>query len=398
MGGSGQPTARRRPRYLHLAIIVAFVSATACATGQPTTSPPIGSEPTPSRPVSSAPEPSPEPAPTGSASAPAATPASGSPSVAPSPFAFRWHQASPAGAAPGAREDHTWTIDNEGRNAYLFGGRAGDDVFDDLWRYDLREDAWRQLDPAGAGPAPRFGHVAVWLADTGLVVWSGQRGSRFFNDAWLYDPTSDTWRELPAGGAVPEARYGSCGGIGPDGRLWISHGFTQDDGRFDDTRAYDFATGVWTDMTPAGDRPVNRCLHDCLWTPAGELLLYGGQTTGVLALGDAWLFDPVAGAWTEQQPPPLDARQLFALASLGDTAWVYGGGTLDGDFLSDLWQVDLTTLAWTELEVAGPAAGARSGATLIADPDGGRLLLFGGTNEEGASAELWQLDLADDPL
>ena len=48
------------------------------------------------------------------------------------------------------------------------------------------------------------------------------------------------------------ARYGTCAAVAPDGRLWISHGFTADGVRFSDTRAYDFATGAWTDETPDG--------------------------------------------------------------------------------------------------------------------------------------------------
>ena len=129
----------------------------------------------------------------------------------------------------------------------------------------------------------------------GLVIWSGQAGSTFFDDIWAYDPTTGAWRELPSLGDVPPARYGSCASLGPDGRLWISHGFT-DTGRFDDTRAYDFATGEWTDETPEGDLPVQRCLHDCYWSSDDTLILYGGQTNGVPALGDIWTYDPATSS------------------------------------------------------------------------------------------------------
>jgi hypothetical protein len=397
MGGPGLPTCPPRPRYRLAALLLTLAMSNACAMGQPTTGPTTGPtsgptdrvRPTSSPPVSLPPTTMPSLPPAASLTLPPA--ATASPAAA-----AEWHQRTLGGPAPSAREDQTWTIDGAGRFAYLFGGRAGADVSDELWRYDLRADAWQQLDPAGPAPAARFGHVAVWLADDGLAIWSGQGESRFFDDLWLYDPRLDAWRELPAGGALPEARYGSCGGVAPDGRLWISHGFTRDDGRFADTRAYDFTTGEWSDVTPSGERPVERCLHDCLWTPAGELLLYGGQTTGVAALGDAWLYDPATGSWAEQLPPPAEARQLYALASLGETAWIYGGGTLDGGYLADLWQIDLATPAWQQVEAVGPSPSARSSATLIADPAGRRLLLFGGTNEDGAQGDLWQFELATD--
>jgi hypothetical protein len=298
-------------------------------------------------------------------------------------------------SGPDAREDHTWTVDAAGAYAYLFGGREGATSLDDVWRYDLAADDWQRLRPDGRGPKARFGHGAAWVPDVGLVVWAGQAGSTFFDDLWAYDPESDRWRELPASGAIPEARYGSCAALGPDGRLWISHGFT-DRGRFFDTRAYDFTTGRWANETPGGQTPVERCLHDCLWTPDGRLVLYAGQTTGVPALGDLWAFAPEATAWTELQPEPRPAaRQLYALATLGQTAWMHGGSAKDGDKLGDLWTLELATLAWRRIEPAGDAPSARSGASLIADPDRQRLLLFGGVGRGGERRDTWELSVPD---
>ena len=134
-------------------------------------------------------------------------------------------------AGPAAREDHTWTVDPDAGIAYLFGGRDGPTVYDDTWAYDLATDAWTQLAPPAA-PEARFGHEAVWADGIGLVIFAGQAGVTFFGDMWAFDPIAGNWSELSAGGALPTPRYGSCGSIGPDGRLWISHGFTQDNVRF----------------------------------------------------------------------------------------------------------------------------------------------------------------------
>ena len=137
-----------------------------------------------------------------------------------------WRKLEP-GDGPDAREDHTWTLDPSTRTAYLFGGRDGSTVYDDIWAFDLASDTWRELDPGGQGPAARFGHEAVWVDGVGLVVWAGQAGpTAFFDDLWAYDPAANDWSRLPNDGPKPVARYGSCSAIGTDGRLWISHGFT----------------------------------------------------------------------------------------------------------------------------------------------------------------------------
>ncbi|HSH21614.1 MAG TPA: kelch repeat-containing protein [Candidatus Caenarcaniphilales bacterium] len=387
---------RARNGRLYLALTAALVVA--CGGATPATTPsgslatgspspalssaasPKAIAPTPGEtvPATRVPDPSPTDAPTGS----------GSPAAAPG-----WSELDVTGDAPAAVEDHTWTIDSSGSAAYLFGGRAGGQESDELWRYDLADDSWTRLDVAGSRPAARFGHVAVWVDEIGLVVWSGQAGSRFFTDIWAYDPDAGSWQELAANGDVPAPRYGSCGAIGPDGRLWISHGFTEDEGRFSDTRAYDFSSGTWEDMTPGGRVPVERCLHDCLWTPDGRFLLYAGQTTGVPAIGDVWTYQPTDASWTAGAEPEPAPRQLYALATVGANAYVFGGGSAEGRMLDDLWQLDLEQISWTKFDLAGPSPVGRAGATLVSDPARSRLLLFGGATAKSELNDLWQLSL-----
>jgi hypothetical protein len=307
-----------------------------------------------------------------------------------------WSQRVASGPAPAAREDHTWTVTPDGATAYLFGGRDLAAVHDDLWAYSLASDAWSLVTPAGAKPPARFGHNAVWADGVGLVIFGGQAGADFFNDLWAYDPASNAWLPMPASGAIPVPRYGSCAAIGPDGRLWISHGFTNEGQRFADTRAYDFETGTWTDETPAGDAPIRRCLHACWWTDDGGLILYGGQTTGTTALGDLWRLTPGerpgTNAWAELHPggalPP--DRNLYAAARWGSGTVVFGGQDLDGDYLADTWLL-ADDAAALPLDAGGDAPAPRSGSELIADTARGRLLLFGGRDGEAAFGDLWEL-------
>lgn len=350
------------------------------------------------------------PSPTPGPSSPGpATPTSGPTTpVVPTPTitpiaedATTWRELTEVASGPSARTDHTWTagwaVGAEGDRpvAYLFGGRTADGPSNDLWSFDLETYSWSELQPAGPPPAPRFGHTATMVPGVGLVVWSGQ-GDGFFDDIWAYDPGVDAWQQLPSLGAVPDARYGSCASLGPDGRLWVSHGFTQDDGRFDDTRAYDFATGEWTDETPAGDRPVKRCLHDCYWSTQDTLVLYGGQTTGVPALGDIWSYDASAQTWTEGPDSGAPPRQLYALASSSRgtspfDAIAFGGGSLDGGYLSDLVQISSDSVEAFSSELPNSPS-ARSGASLI--QVGGiasTYLLFGGQAANGLFGDLWQL-------
>ena len=316
------------------------------------------------------------------------------PSVEP---VLSWSRLDPGGSSPRAREDHTWTVDPATGQAYLFGGRAGARAFGDLWRYDLGADSWKRIATEGAAPAPRFGHTGTWVPGVGLVIWSGQVGSDFFSDTWAFDPSAGRWQRLAANGPAPKARYGSCAALGPDGRMWVSHGFTEDTGRFSDTWAYDFTRRRWSEETHGGRVATIRCLHDCLWTADGRFLIYAGQTTGAPAIGDLWIRG-VDSEWSKTADPRPPARQLYALAVVGsggaeERAFVFGGGDQDRAKLADLWSLQLDDLSWQKEDPTGRVPSARSGAAMVADPSGARVLLFGGQAKGGAVGDLWELSL-----
>lgn len=381
-------------------MLAAILVAAACTpSATPASQPPSSASATPSNP------PTPESAPTAGSPTDRPAPAStvtispsSEPSAAPTlPAATGWRQLQPTGPTPSAREDGTWTAEPAGRTAYLFGGRDGSLILNDLWAYDLDADHWTLLALDGPVPPERFGHEAVWVDGFGVVVYAGQAGpTTFYDDLWAYDPTANRWRRLPADGARPIARYGSCAALGPDGRLWISHGFTEDGTRFADTRAYDFAAGGWSDETPDGAVPVSRCLHGCWWTDDGRFALYAGQTTGVEALGDLWSLANAgtpAAAWTKETGQRPADRNLFAFTRHAGAIVVIGGRGLGATFLDDAFSIDTTTLAVQPLAPTGPKPPGRGGAMLIDDPARGRLLLFGGKTAIESLSDLWELSL-----
>lgn len=372
-----------------LRVLALCVLLSGCA-GPAQTPPPLSGTPTtiPSMPTQQA-SPSAQTPPSSAPPASAAVSPTAAPSQPATTAPFAWHELDVA-QGPSPRQDHTWTVAADGNMAYLFGGATADGPSDELWQFDLMAGAWTQLEPANDGPAARFGHTATWVPDIGLVVWSGQGASGFFDDIWRFQPSANSWEQLPSTGAVPPARYGSCASLGPDGQLWISHGFTQDTGRFADTRSYEFGTGIWSDRTPADRVPVERCLHDCFWSATGGLILYGGQTTGVPALGDIWAYEIATGTWHEGQSPPAPPRHLYGIAQVGFRWLVFGGGSLDRGYLDDTWLID-DERNLTEARPGGSPPPARSGASLISDTAGARVLMFGGVNGEGHLGDHWEL-------
>jgi Galactose oxidase, central domain len=303
--------------------------------------------------------------------------------------ALRWRRIEAAGALPAGRRDHSLVTD--GRSLLLFGGRNDSGDLGDYWTYEVAANSWLQP-VVGEGPAARFGHNAVLDSRLGgMVVFGGQAGGAFFNDTWVLEDQAPGWRQLDAGAAAPAQRYGAASALDAQGRLVISHGFTNQ-GRFDDTWAF-AAAGPWADVSLSEPRPLKRCLVRGVWDGKRDrFLIFGGQTDGTPFLGDLWALD--ANGWTEitSEPKP-SPRNFYAMVAM-DTALMalFGGNTIDGPGpTNDLWFLDTANDTWTRVEVEGEAPSPRYGHDAVWLAESRKLIVFGGHDASGDVNDLWEL-------
>ncbi len=331
-----------------------------------------------------------EPPAPATASPAASAPTGGATGPTESPAALAWRQILLAGESPPARRDHS--LVGDGQRLYLFGGRNPAPL-DDVWVYDLASANWSAL-TSGDGPAARFGHNAVFDPSRGrMLLFGGQGGAGgFFNDLWAFD-FAGGWSQLAATGGPPSTRYGAAAAFDPAGRLLVTHGFT-DAGRFDDTWSLGLGGDIWTDVSPAGARPVERCLMRAAWdSGAAQLLMFGGQTTGTPFLGDLWSFD--GAAWREIAADPRPSpRNFYALAfdEASRRLFLFGGNSAAGP-LNDLWFFDPAAERWSQAGPEGAAPPPRAGHDAVWLPDSRRLIVFGGATASGDAADLWELSV-----
>ena len=308
-----------------------------------------------------------------------------------------WEQLPAVGPSPAPRTGATLVYDDTDNALLLFGGRHNQDL-NDLWSFGLESGRWTDISAPG-GPSPRNGHVAVFDSTRRqMVVFSAQSTGEFFNDVWVFDTVDRQWLELTPAGDRPVQRYGFCAGYDPEGDLfYIAHGFTSS-APFADTWAFDLEARIWSDVSPGAPGPVERCLHQCAFDTAnGSLLLFGGQTGGLgspsRTLNDLWRYDLSLETWTEiglegERP----AERLFTsfVSDPGSRRFLlFGGGTTAGP-LNDLWSYGPDD-RWTEVETSGTTPEARENHDGVFVPDSGSLYIFGGAGSGGKLADLWRL-------
>jgi hypothetical protein len=117
---------------------------------------------------------------------------------------------------------------------YVFGGEfCTSDKFHhhrDLWRLDIKTNAWEEIKAKG-GPSARSGHrMTIWR--NSIVLFGGFyeafRETQWFNDLYMFSIQSCTWRkiEFPPMAPLPGARSGHQLIVHQD-MLFLNGGYTK---------------------------------------------------------------------------------------------------------------------------------------------------------------------------
>ena len=184
----------------------------------------------------------------------------------------------PGDTAPPVRADGTIAYDPATRDLYLFGGLDGA-AYNDLWVYSLPSRRWTELRPPGAIPAARFGHTLVYdSARRRLILFGGRSAAGPLDDTWVFDLATRTWRELTTP-ARPPARFSLVAGLDRErDRLLIATGQGVAGAVLDDAWALDLSSETWSELNPAGPLP------DARYGSAGGMFEAGGFTGAVFGV------------------------------------------------------------------------------------------------------------------
>lgn len=211
--------------------------------------------------------------------------------------------------------------------------------------------SWRRVPAAGA-PSPRDSAYAVWTGRE-VLVWGG----RTQTDGGLFDPALSSWRPIaPAPDAFRPRRLGTIVWAGRWAIIW--GGFYQEPQSgaltsLGDGLRYDVAADTWSPVAMSG-APSPRSRHTAIWSGTRMIVWGGVGESGYAGQGAA--YDPEADQWTAVTVDGAPAvRQDHAAVWTGHEMIVLGGSAPDGG------RYDPATDRWTALAVPSPAGFAARG-------------------------------------
>ena len=285
---------------------------------------------------------------------------------------FLWTQRQDVG--PAARWGAAVAFDAGAGRIVLFGGRAGDNDFNDTWLWDGSH--WTQY--ADIGPASRSGCALAFDSVRGrTVLFGGVSGTTALADTWEWD--GGAWTQLADTG--PSARDGHRMAFDVSRQRTVLFG-----GRpLGVTDTWEWDGTEWTQYDDIGPSP--RALSALAYaTDRQRTVLFGGITADGAALRDTWEWDGTH--WLQVDDTGPAARAGAAAAFAGSSIVLFGG--MSGSeantraAFADTWSWDGSH--WTQRQDMGPSARWRH--ALSCDTTRGRFVLFGGSTTPAVSDQL----------
>jgi hypothetical protein len=182
--------------------------------------------------------------------------------------------------------------------------------------------------------------------------------------------------------AIPHARFGHTGAMGPDGRFYVTGGTTT---TMDPTAlvdAFDYAANAWNASgAPAALNVARR--HAASAYAGGKLWVFGGFD-GSKVLGSIEVYNPGSpDGWTTIAAVlPTPRTSLAAVTGIDDRVYTIGGGDSTHTAAPSLEIFDPKTMTWSTGANMSMGRGL-SGA--VAAPDG-RIYTIGGFGDAQSAA------------
>ncbi len=274
-----------------------------------------------------------------------------------------WHLIEPLGQAPPPRFEAAAAYHSLGSQMIVFGGRAGETYYNDVWSLDLTpgSETWTQLFPSGTPPSPRTCAKAVIdPINNRMVFFGGSTATNGFNETWSLDLSTLTWSLLSPSGTIPDARFAHCAIYEPNGhRMVIFGGVNWYHPMMDDTWSLDLTYGSesWQQLFPAGQQPGARTQHFCIHDQCNNDMVIGfGYTTDPtwLYYNDVWALDFGSLAWTRilEQTITVEGRRASCAAydPVAHKFFIFGGNQYNSFHFGDTYVVTLDSVGVAEYE------------------------------------------------
>lgn len=277
---------------------------------------------------------------------------------------------------------------------------------------------WSALDEAALAPSARREYAAVYDRDNRrYIMFAGfnQEGDGYLllNEVWVLTlDDTPSWSLLTIPGDVPGERHSPQWGYDPArNRLLVFGGY----GRHYPGGPFEYLNDIWelelngnpswNEIVASGTPPAGRLAGAAVYDVLNQRFVGFGGTAGLPV--DTWQLD-LRGQpeWSTVQTDGVEPLGGYGMTSIFDSVrnrmLIFGGSINDGYFgtHNDTWELDLRpeTPRWRQLSPSGTLPVGRRTLTSVFDPRRDRMVIFGGwdgtPSESAFLNDTWALSLS----
>jgi len=222
---------------------------------------------------------------------------------------------------------------------FLIGGWDGTSQYMDVHLFDCHNHQLTEIKTSGQSPSPRAGHSATVVSDS-IIVFGGACCTggpyTFYNDVFLFKPSSGRWEQLQTQGTPPSPRAQHSATIIGNRTLVVIGGF---DGSaiLGDVHVLDWENSTWSQVETSGSGPAttDAGLRQDFRVPAAQNTVClssineGEQETPYLVYygpQGCFLLNPTTWKWVIPHLSDVPPRTCHAAAPLGQHGVIVFGG------------------------------------------------------------------------
>ncbi|MGH9153374.1 MAG: Kelch repeat-containing protein [Acidimicrobiales bacterium] len=273
--------------------------------------------------------------------------------------------------APPPRAWASMAYDASSSASLLFGGIRDGAARNDTWAWNGA--GWQKRKPASRPPARHDAMMASDPDTKGVVLFGGQGGSADPSgnlnraDTWSWDGSVGTWSERSPAASPSARRAAVMAADKANGNVVLFGGFDRNvlsvcTPSLGDTWVWEGDAGAWTHASPATSPPPRYDAAMAYDGATGTVVLFGGVVLGerVSTCGgesnDTWIWDGAARTWTEVTPPVSPSARSEAIMTYDKArkkVVLYGGFSPGANhYPTDTWLWDGVTRTWSAVETA----------------------------------------------
>ena len=313
------------------------------------------------------------------------------------PLTQEWTELHPANPPP-ARVYHAMAYDPISGKVILFGGRTGpgESSLSDTWAYDPPANTWTELHP-NLSPQTRAEHAMCALGDTGKILLYGGRSWPdwdVYHQTYFFDTATGQWQSVTP---EKEPTAAILTGLAYDARdhraVLFGGAFDPRWGPSNETWAFDDSIVAWSRLDIGNPPSARESIEGAYDALRGRFLTFGGGYKTYDALlwqecGETCIYDVQANQWSilpeDETGPAAREEACFTYSPSLDQAMLFGG--VNVEVLNDLWVLSPDG-TWTRITAENPPQ-ELCGAAMVANPETGEVVLFGGRNIDKKSKEI----------